>query len=524
MLFNPSPVPPPPPPPTPPRLPAVAVAATPQTANATGKMMSTQVTVCDLTTIRKSRPPHLLVVGFRICFASPCRQPPMQGSQLEDGDAAPRPIGKKELLLWATEVTGTMCNKFEDLRDGVIIVKLISSIWPRAVDPRNSRKMKAAPQLDWELKRNWDTIKEIMTEIRLPVQLVDRAAIQQGRFRACYNLLVMLFFMMSLTKHREFSVDFAHPIDPRLSAFLQSNASIDALSRCGALSVQPSDTDEGDDGLRDSVASSRSGAAQVSPGPVHDHASSSPSGALKSDVVLSGEVRTSRSNSTEQPHSSSLQASAIFGSPHSSSSKPDHPPTSSSNLMARSSAASDRIGDRASLRSAPPTTRSLLSNALVFNSLEQTVIDLFNDFASDASNFDAVWKGATNCSTDDAISFAEASSWLQQAFPDLRDIEATRLAFERAAEGRRASAPAHSSSAASLSRSDFADFLIRVLYYHRLPPPSPFNPCSPFPQALILVKGFCGVRICAALSPRAEPSRNKRRRLCKCRSVKLSPL
>ena len=146
-------------------------------------------------------------------------------------------------MLWAGEVTGTQCNKFEDLRDGVVIMRVLSSIWPRCVDPRNSRKMKAAPQLEWELKRNWDTIRSVMTDIRLPVQLVDVAAIQQGRFRACYNLLVLLFFMMSLTKHREFSVDFAHPIDPRLSAFLQSNASIDALSRGCLLYTSPSPRD-----------------------------------------------------------------------------------------------------------------------------------------------------------------------------------------------------------------------------------------------------------------------------------------
>jgi hypothetical protein len=418
----------------------------------------------------------------------------MQGSQIEDCDTAPRPIGKKELLLWASEASGMICSKFEDLRDGVIIVKLISSIWPRAVDPRNSRKMKASPQLDWELKRNWDTVKDIMTDIRLPVQLVDRAAIQQGRFRACYNLLVMLFFMTSLTKHREFSVDFAHPIDPRLSAFLQSNASIDALSRGGALSVHPSDTDEGEEGVRDSAAApSRNYAAQVTPGPAHDRKSSSPSSTpLRSDLADFSNSRTSRSNSLEQPHSSSSHASTNLATP-SSSSRLDPPPPSSSNPALRSTAASDRVHGSAPPHSAPPAIRSSLSNTIVFNALEQKIIDHVNH----PPNLDVLWNDAVDHSPDGSMSFATVSAWLQQAFPVLRDIEATRLAFERVAEGSDLLATPYMKTDATLLRSNFADFLVHVLYYHRFILPLShivvlLDPEFPRPEFLLLAnqRGF----------------------------------
>jgi hypothetical protein len=303
-----------------------------------------------------------------------------------------------------------------------------------------------------------------MADIRLPVQLVDRAAIQQGRFRACYNLLVMLFFMMSLTKHREFSVDFAHPIDPRLSAFLQSNASIDALSRGGALSVQPSDTDEGDDGTRDSAfASSRSYAAQSTLCPAHERASSSPSStALKSDPAHSIEASNSRASSTEQWHSSSSHAMASTITPCSDRSAGDPLPAPSSSSALQHGSSLQRTHSSASLRSAPSSLRSSLCDAVAFNALERSVIETVNVIIDNSHNLDVA------NSADGGASFADACSYLQVTFPLLCNVDATRLAFERAAHIRGSLAMPKRSSDARLPASGFADFLIRALYYHKL--------------------------------------------------------
>jgi hypothetical protein len=391
----------------------------------------------------------------------------MQGPQLDGDDAAPRPIGKKELLQWAAEVTGLPCGKFEDLRDGTLVMKLMSSIWPRAIDPRNSRKMKATPQLDWELKRNWDTVKDVMTDLRLPVQLVDRAAIQQGRFRACYNLLVMLFFMMSLTKHREFSVDFAHPIDPRLSSFLQSNASIDALSRGGALSVQPSDTDESDERAFDnSVPESISHPAHAFNDASLDHrtpSSSSPaaSAPLVAHLGFSNDHRSSRSNllPSSSTHSSAKNSSA---SPDLDSSHVD--PSASAQSSATGTRADGSSPQPASHTSSRPPTSSLL-NPRVFASLEQNLVEMVETAAA----MDHEWHDVAG---DDASGapFAAACSWLQSRFPVLHDVEATRLAFQRAAHGSDAFTHACRDTDGRLPRQDFADFLIRALYCHKSPP------------------------------------------------------
>ena len=391
----------------------------------------------------------------------------MQGPQLEDADAAPRPIGKKELLQWAAEVTGLPCGKFEDLRDATVIMKLMSHIWPRAIDPRISRKMKAAPQLDWELKRNWDSVKDIMNDLRLPAHLIDRSAVQQGRFRACYNLLVMLFFMMSLTKHREFSVDFAHPIDPRLSAFLQSSSSIDALSRGGALSVQPSDTDESDDRAFENSAPaslSRPTHAVNDASLAHKALSAtSPSApaSLVTHLGFSNETHDSRSNFTDP---SSSHSSARLASPSSDFGRSQSLAPSASTLPNAAAAHADRNPPHIASHTPSRQSAHSLLNPRVFASLEQKIIEMVDSSAA----LDLEWQDLAGHESDYGASLAALSSWLQSNFPFLlHDTDATRLAFERAAEGSDAFTHTRRDRDGRLPRSDFTDFLIRVLYAHK---------------------------------------------------------
>lgn len=60
-------------------------------------------------------------------------------------------------------------------------------------------------------------------------------AIRRGRFKESYSFLVMLFFLYHLSENHDFSVDFAHPIDSRLAAFLQSTGSVECLVKGGKL-------------------------------------------------------------------------------------------------------------------------------------------------------------------------------------------------------------------------------------------------------------------------------------------------
>jgi hypothetical protein len=303
----------------------------------------------------------------------------MQGSQLEGGDTVPHPIGKKELLLWAGEVSGTQCSKFEDLRDGVVIMRVFPSIWPRCVDPRNSRKMKAAPQLEWELKRNWDTIKSVMTDIRLPVQLVDVAAIQQGASERATPARPALLHDESDQAPRV-QRRFRPPIDPRLSVFLQSNASIDALSRGGALSLQPSDSDDGDDGANGAATASSQGAVTALPHdtPADSRSAMSPSPSAHTPLVsLLGFSNDTRSSRSQQQSSALSLASTHTGT---SSNASDTQATN-----AQATAASQRTDDRfapAAIQPPPQLTPSSSSEPRVFTALEQTTIESPDDSSS----------------------------------------------------------------------------------------------------------------------------------------------
>eukprot|EP00959_Pyramimonas_sp_CCMP1952_P256885 5367033-Pyramimonas_sp.AAC.2 len=62
---------------------------------------------------------------------------------------------------------------------------------------------------------------------------------QAAKFKPCYSILVMVYFLYNLARRHDFAVDFAHPIDQRLASYLQSPECIDALARGGALQVPP---------------------------------------------------------------------------------------------------------------------------------------------------------------------------------------------------------------------------------------------------------------------------------------------
>ncbi|KAK3234714.1 hypothetical protein CYMTET_55033, partial [Cymbomonas tetramitiformis] len=139
-------------------------------------------------------------------------------------------VGKKELLQWASETSGLSITRFEDLKDGGVLLKLFAKTWPLAVDVRLKSKSKASTG-------NWDIIKGVFLDLGLPMQVYAPKGIQASKFKACYSLLVMVYFLFHLATKHDFSVDFAHPIDPKLAAYLQSSECIDALARGGALQV-----------------------------------------------------------------------------------------------------------------------------------------------------------------------------------------------------------------------------------------------------------------------------------------------
>lgn len=94
-----------------------------------------------------------------------------------------------------------------------------------------------SPKGEADVTVNWDVIKSAMVELKLPLEVCDRKAIQAARFKQCFTFLVMLYFLQNLSENHDFSVDFAHPIDGKLAKFLQSTASVQCLARGGGLNL-----------------------------------------------------------------------------------------------------------------------------------------------------------------------------------------------------------------------------------------------------------------------------------------------
>lgn len=146
-------------------------------------------------------------------------------------------VGKKKLLEWAETVSDHACRRIEDLRDGVVLLKLYSAVWPRVVDLRRRVKWRSRPVVDWEVRQNWDSLLTAAHELRLPTKALDRAGILHSNFKACYHALVVVYFLYHLARDHNFSVDFAYPIDTDLAEFLQSPSSVDTLAMGGVVDL-----------------------------------------------------------------------------------------------------------------------------------------------------------------------------------------------------------------------------------------------------------------------------------------------
>eukprot|EP00891_Asterochloris_glomerata_P000910 jgi/Astpho2/910/fgenesh1_pg.00016_%23_107_t len=88
---------------------------------------------------------------------------------------------------------------------------------------------------------HWSILRYVFLDLALPLRLLDIPALKAGRFRACWNILVLAFFCRRLAQQRNndsFTCYFAHTLSKELSAFLQSKACVAALRKAGALPQQ----------------------------------------------------------------------------------------------------------------------------------------------------------------------------------------------------------------------------------------------------------------------------------------------
>ena len=138
-------------------------------------------------------------------------------------------LGKAELLAWAAGVTGiTPCEKYGDLKDGLIFLALARDLFPQDIDSTIVRLQRRGAR---DPTKNWSLLTSCLRRRRIPLHLCNRQAVEHGHTRHCYNMLVLFYFLQRLARGDQFSVDFAQPVDPRLAAFLQSPDSVAAVNR-----------------------------------------------------------------------------------------------------------------------------------------------------------------------------------------------------------------------------------------------------------------------------------------------------
>jgi hypothetical protein len=138
-------------------------------------------------------------------------------------------LGKQELLAWASQTAGVaLTTKYDELKDGYIFLCLCEKLWPASIDHHVVRAQKHGQR---STKLNWEVVRNVLGAAGLPLHLCDRKGVAAGHQRPCYNLLVMFYFLTKLQQSAEFSVDFAHPIDDQLAAFLQSPQSLACVGK-----------------------------------------------------------------------------------------------------------------------------------------------------------------------------------------------------------------------------------------------------------------------------------------------------
>ena len=140
-----------------------------------------------------------------------------------------RVIGRREIHLWASEVSGRRVAEPRDLADGAVVLALVESIWPGPA----ARQRRLLRRLGGS--GNWEVVRALFQELGLPTAACNESGVRAGRFSASFTLLGMLFFLQALALTRDCTVDFAHPLEPSVARFLGSSEAVSVLVRGGAL-------------------------------------------------------------------------------------------------------------------------------------------------------------------------------------------------------------------------------------------------------------------------------------------------
>ncbi|GET93473.1 hypothetical protein, conserved [Leishmania tarentolae] len=171
-------------------------------------------------------------------------------------------LGKAELLAWAASVTGiSPCDKYGDLKDGLIYLALTQQLFPGEIDSAIVRLQRRGAR---DAAKNWSLLTSSLRRHGIPTHMCNQQAVERGHTRYCFNLLVLFYFLVRVARGEQFAVDFAQPVDPQLAAFLQSSESVLAVKhRVDVCFSEYSSSNMGVSAVDDDEAGGRAGVSAL---------------------------------------------------------------------------------------------------------------------------------------------------------------------------------------------------------------------------------------------------------------------
>ncbi|KAL0244622.1 hypothetical protein GEMRC1_008704 [Eukaryota sp. GEM-RC1] len=145
-------------------------------------------------------------------------------------------ITKAHLLHWISQLSKSRVTSFDDLIDGSVFIRVLARLFPKSLN--HLYKNTPPPPNDTELRNYTNLILSTLKSVAIPINIVDIKGIFQGKFRASYNFVVLLYFLHQLTISADFSVDFEFPVSNAIAGFLQSNQSVESLIKGGGLCLK----------------------------------------------------------------------------------------------------------------------------------------------------------------------------------------------------------------------------------------------------------------------------------------------
>lgn len=152
---------------------------------------------------------------------------------------------RKRLLQWAGNTSKLKCRSFEDLKDCVVLLRILSHTWRRHSHFKklsyNTRPRTPASRRD-----NWKTFAMSLRAVELPIEDagLNLIGVQNGSPECCLDLLIMLFYIQKMTEPgvdvRLFDFTECHsgrtvPFPQQLCGFLTSPGLCQQLAELGIL-------------------------------------------------------------------------------------------------------------------------------------------------------------------------------------------------------------------------------------------------------------------------------------------------